>query len=527
MNRYFAKTVQTIYNLQVKNLIAKYRTNELNDEQTANEVKKIAFHAWSDFNGLLSDYRLEEILLEIGLRNIIIAERKNLSQQRRILHVVTSIWSIGGHSRIVLDWIRYDEQSEHFIFLTDQHEIPQEIAEQLKNTEIFFASKTGLIPNAQQLQDISNGYDLVILHHHPHDVVPVIAFAHPSKTPVIVYNHADHVFWLGTTVADVIVDFRVTELTEKYRHNAKSYILPFIAKESEYFDKSKLKMDLGLPNDSIVLISIGAKYKFLPHKYNYIKDIFIPVLKANKNVYLYLIGPDYDFVQNFISKEIPFNLRPMGYLSSPDKYLKAADIYIESAPIGSGVATVEMLNYGAIPLFSKCYAIEVGKTNGSGSFPSSNMNEIIPQSVRKYQEIFCNLISNQDYRTHFKNICDNSICLFSIKDWKERVENLYAIAISSTHQPKVIQKLLYCEKSKDYIEFSNSKKHRFLFLNDPYYEMYSPLYNIRLGVVKIIQMNLWFLFSPKLYGSYMSLFILNKKNIKKFVKGTFKIHSVK
>ena len=49
-----------------------------------------------------------------------------------------------------------------------------------------------------------NPYDLIMLHIHPNDVLPVYALsAGYYGPPVALFDHSDHTFWIGSSIVDV------------------------------------------------------------------------------------------------------------------------------------------------------------------------------------------------------------------------------------------------------------------------------------------------------------------------------------
>ncbi|MCK4922206.1 MAG: hypothetical protein KAS71_14235 [Bacteroidales bacterium] len=512
---FFAKTAYCIYNLQVESLLNK----DLSDEECVNEITSIASNAWINYNGLLCDFRLEELLLSIGKKNIvenpIIREKDG---NNKILHVATNVWAIGGHTRVILDWIINDNSSEHVLYLTNQDKLPEELIVDLKGIKIVFDSSQSKIEKAKKLNTFSREYDLIILYHHPNDVVPNIAFANPSSIPVVVYNHADHVFWLGTSIADCVVDIRNSNATSLLRNNSKTFTIPFLSKSPLNYEKEALKKELGIDPNSLVLLSMGAKYKFLPYNLNYIKNIIIPILKANNEIHYYLIGPDNVFVEKYITTNIPDNLIPLGYISNPEVYLKACDIYIESAPIGSGMASIDVLNYKAAPLFSKCFSIEIGKTNAVGAFPSGKIRSIVPNNKIEFRNTLTELIRDKSKRAYYVKLCEEALFEMSLNNWKERISLFYKSILKTSHNPQLIKSIVYNNDSNDFIKFTNSKKYVELFQNNPFFEFYLPLYSVPISIITLVKLNIWFIFSPKLYEHYQSLYILNKQYLKRVIK---------
>ena len=57
------------------------------------------------------------------------------------------------------------------------------------------------------LRSLSRGAAKIVLHVHMYDPVPILAYGTPSfKAPVIFFNHADHLFWIGASIADLCAD---------------------------------------------------------------------------------------------------------------------------------------------------------------------------------------------------------------------------------------------------------------------------------------------------------------------------------
>ena len=66
------------------------------------------------------------------------------------------------------------------------------------------------------------------MHTHPHDPSALIAFGTPDfKRPIILFNHADHIFWLGLSVADYVADLNSggNKITSINRGAKNSFIL--------------------------------------------------------------------------------------------------------------------------------------------------------------------------------------------------------------------------------------------------------------------------------------------------------------
>ena len=65
-------------------------------------------------------------------------------------------------------------------------------------------------------------------------MAPVLAFADKRCPPVALLNHADHIFWLGSTISDLIINQRDIGkvLSEERRFARHNTVLPIPLMES-------------------------------------------------------------------------------------------------------------------------------------------------------------------------------------------------------------------------------------------------------------------------------------------------------
>src|SRR5262249_13626191 len=130
--------------------------------------------------------------------------------RRKVLHVATWVQSVGGHTKLIANWIAHDPDSCHSLLITrgssSQREepIPPWLREAVSDNGgcLVELPPGGLLSKALSLRAVvQQDVDMVVMHHHPDDVVPVVAFATGRCPPVAILNQAHHVFWLGSSVA--------------------------------------------------------------------------------------------------------------------------------------------------------------------------------------------------------------------------------------------------------------------------------------------------------------------------------------
>ncbi len=188
--------------------------------------------------------------------------------------------------------------------------------------------------------------DIVVLHIHPSDALSVIAFGVSEGPPVIFFNHAGHSFWLGASVADVVAD--ILPWQQKItldRHGVKnSLILPIpIPRIYPVTDNKTAKEQLGLQNETIVLLTIGLEYKYSSFgDYNFI-DTMVRILKKNPQAVLFAIGPRNHGKWAEASAAVGGRIKAMGLIDATKLscFYDAADIYVDSFPLAGGISLLE------------------------------------------------------------------------------------------------------------------------------------------------------------------------------------------
>ena len=270
--------------------------------------------------------------------------------RRRVLHVATAVQGIGGHTRMIDHWVRNDRSSVHSVVVTDQGDepIPPRLREALDSTGgrfIRLPSDRTLAQKALLLRELSHGgADLVVLHHFGYDVVPIVAFAVDGGPPVALLNQGDHVFWLGSSVADTVISLRTAgaEHAAERRFSARNVVLPIpLAQPPGPAPREEARRALGIPGDQVVLLSVGRPEKYRPSgRYDFVATAG-RILERNAAAHLYVVGESADGIAPFLRSPIHDRLHFAGSMEDPSTYRAAADVYLESFPFGSQTALLE------------------------------------------------------------------------------------------------------------------------------------------------------------------------------------------
>ncbi|MGA2556277.1 MAG: hypothetical protein ABSG04_08385 [Verrucomicrobiota bacterium] len=330
-----------------------------NLEQAARWGRLAASHAAGvGYFGLLTDPVLEEMLLSIG-RSLPSSPRVRPSNtQTNYLHVLTEAYPVGGHTRFCCRWIESDSTgNRHHVLLTSQ---TQSVPNDLKHTVeqgggelTVLNAQLPLLERAGRLREIAcRRADVVVLHAHMDDPLPLIAFAVADTPPVLLVNHADHVFWLGASVADLVAEIRLSgqELTRRCRGIQGSICLPIPLKETESGSgdggrsverRKSERQRLGIPQEAVVFLTIASAYKYKPlNNYSFI-SVAQNLLERCPGAYLIAVGPTFEGPWAAASAKTGGRLIVLGVQEVVSPFHAAADIYLEGFPFGSLTSLLE------------------------------------------------------------------------------------------------------------------------------------------------------------------------------------------
>lgn len=328
--------------------------------------------------GRFADGSVENIALEIGSeldRSVDCCQRSSLevtapgSKRRRVLHVATAVRTTGGHTRTILHWIRMDRESHHTLLLTGQgpYPVPAWLVDAIVENGgrlIELPNNDSLLAKASCLRKVARtSSDVVVLHHFPDDVVPTVAFAAAGGPPVAVLNHTDHLYWLGGTVADAVINLRKIgeRLTEQRRFIGTNLLLPVpladpLAGKDRASARAVARASLGIPQDQIALVSVGRVEKYVPTETHNFFTTAAEILDQAPEATLYLVGVSESDVREKYGQVPHKRLKLIGAVEDASPYQLAADIYLEGFPFGSQTALLESIFVGvpAIPAFAPC-----------------------------------------------------------------------------------------------------------------------------------------------------------------------------
>jgi len=347
-------------------------------DATLRAVEQAASFAADYHPGRFADGTIENVALELGWRLDDLspgpasgAPFANGRSGRRVLHVTTSVLGVGGHTRMLYHWIAADRDTHHSVLVTRQGrgDVPAWLTQAVRDSggETYVLEPAlAIIDRARHLRDVAcRGADLVVLHHFASDVVPTVAFAAAAGPPVAVLNHADHQFWLGSSIADLVINLR----TAGARHTAdrrfvrRNTVMPIPLPDDAAAapSRTEARRALGLDDDAIVLLSVGRPLKYRPcGAYDFVATAN-RVLERHPRAVLLVVGETAEGIRPHLREPLHPRLLFEGTVEDPSPHRAAADVYVESFPFGSQTALLEaaMAQLPVVPAYAPLFPLLV------------------------------------------------------------------------------------------------------------------------------------------------------------------------
>ena len=317
----------------------------------------LAYLASYAHTGYYYSYELEKFFIECAQKYS--TEICTDFQEKSFLHVVTNFYKRGGHSRVVEKWIKQAPDNEiHSVVLLNQqynHDITEVLQENIKEkngTLEIFDTRLSTIDRALELRKLASKYEYIVLHTHMEDATSLIAFGTEDfKRPIIFYNHADHMFWLGLSIIDALADIRPESfVTKEKRGVIKPYYVGVPIDYSQHCNltKEKAREELNIEKNVRIVLTIGADYNFvnLPNK-SY-SNMLADFIKDKENTYIYVVGPSKQSKQWLEAcKRSNNKIKLVGkvdYNTKYFKYIAASDFILDSWPMGGGTVMIDAVS---------------------------------------------------------------------------------------------------------------------------------------------------------------------------------------
>lgn len=386
------------------------RHNEL--ETALRYASLLGSSAWLAHAGFYALPEMELALAEIAASSMpnsaILPARlpAAASDGRRMLHVVTTAYMTGGHTRLAERWMRCaPEGARQSCVLLNQEGAAyprwlEEAARASGGDFVVCPNGVSLLDKSRWLRQLASAWaDVVVLHTHPDDPVPNVAFGLPGGPPVLYVNHAAHTFWYGPNIADAVIDFREPEASmsrrRRYARRVEKIPMP-LRPRSLARDRTASKLGLGIEPHRTVLLTIASAYKFVPFAHYRFQDAVAEALRRHDDCLLLVVGvyPDDPHWQEAIAKT-DGRIRLYGLQPDLDLFYGAADLFLESFPFGSITAAMDAAMLG-IPIVLAPKPIDpvLGLVHYDGMYPK-------PLTIEEYRDRLEALMGDRKARDEY------------------------------------------------------------------------------------------------------------------------------
>ncbi|MCC0644153.1 MULTISPECIES: glycosyltransferase family protein [unclassified Clostridioides] len=399
-------------------------------------VSKVARFSVFNHTGLYSCEKCEKALLECAnnlpkVNNIKLFKKKDF-KRKRVLHVLSEVYSTGGHTKVVKNWINSDKDSVHSIVTTWQSKtLPDWLLKSVNDSGGEIISLDSIsddyLERAVALRTIAYDWaDIVILYIHMWDTIPVLAFGIDGKIPILYVNHYDSAFWLGASIADVVIDFsEVSQLvTLNKRGIEKSEILPIPLKEKELFSKSEIRKQYDLDDDVTIILTIASE-----RKYNSVNDINYfkiakMIIENTDDTIIIVVGVDTNNIYwktlNSVTND---RVLCFGTMEEIDDFYKISDIYLESFMVGSHISKLDAILYDLIPVKFKneVSPIFTNMWDFIDKFDYNNIKEVIDM-IKRYNTNEFDRNELKEKQSEIKHFVIDKHCV-EIKSYIDKIYN--------------------------------------------------------------------------------------------------------
>jgi glycosyltransferase involved in cell wall biosynthesis len=305
---------------------------------------------------------LEENLLRIAksLPLYEFVDRNRHAGPKRWLHLMDQALPYGGHTAMATRWIANDhgDNSHSVALLSQKTPVPESLVRAVDRSHgriIQADTNVSMLSQANWLRRLSfQEADVVVLHIDIWNVIVPVAFGINGGPPVLLVNHAAHIFWVGGSVVDLVLNCRGSELenhwTAAFRGMPRCATLPIPLLDSQWRNpqmripseqKAAAKRNLGLDDRAIVLLSIGAGFKYCPLGDLSFFDAAYSILTSCQQAHLFVVGPPENDDWRRLRARVGDRVQVVGRQFDMAQYLGAADVYLEGFPFGSTTAFLE------------------------------------------------------------------------------------------------------------------------------------------------------------------------------------------
>lgn len=271
--------------------------------------------------------------------------------------------------------------------------------------------------------------EIAFLHMANDDVYGNVAFYTAVKTKKYYINHGDEQFWVGTGIADYVLEFRGMGLDATVRHRGipeeRCLVNPYfpILKSTAFQG-----FEFAIPNDSFVIFSGGRFVKVYSESGKFL-DVIRIILEKYPNTFFIFAGsgdktPMLDYIEKYGLSD---RWKVIGYRSDLLEMMKNVDLYLGTYP-QSGALMAQYAAAAGTPI------VEMDTNNGGVTedmLPKLKGWTVTMNNWEEYFKRVDKLITDRDFRENFSEVLKSS--LVTEKEFQENLMEILTIQKNSVN----------------------------------------------------------------------------------------------
>lgn len=409
------------------------------------------------FNYKLYDFEVEELLEIIANRkyeksdfqaekNLIFYDSVALANSALSMQYLRVINKLGYRVIYIINSPHVSEKARELVEYVIEQKIIVEIIEKESH------SKKGI----DKIVSLINWYkpEIAFLHMANDDVYGNVAFYTAEKTKKYYINHGDEQFWVGTGIADYVLEFRGMGLDTSIRYRGipeeRCFVNPYfpILKSTEFQG-----FEFEIPDDSFVIFSGGRFVKVYSESGKFL-DVVRTILEKYPNTFFIFAGsgdkkPMLDFIEKH---DLSSRWKVIGYRSDLLSLMKNVDLYLGTYP-QSGALMAQYAAAAGTPI------VEMNTNNGGVTEDMlSKLKDwaVTMDNWDTYFERIDRLITDKEYRESFAESLKSSLVTE-----EEFQENLLEILTKQKSSANYVRRETNIElRSERLLEAENRYLHR-------------------------------------------------------------------
>src|SRR6185312_11552702 len=342
-------------------------------------------------------------------------------------------------------WLLDDSGSNHRVVTVRQGStpLPEKVTHMLSERPLQLDRLANtLLDRASSLRQQAQEADFVIVHAHPDDVVPAIALA-GQATPCIYVNHADHVFWAGSSVATLLLHLRYSGAELSVARRAVSQERSFLmnrplAPAAKGLSRTCERERLSIQAGQIVLVTAASATKYVPIDDPGLLPLLEAAVLADPRLVVLAAGPSPIGDWALARAHTGGRITALGPLQSVQGLFAAADIYVDSYPFSSLTSLLEAGSHG-LPCVSFRGHSEECAVLGADS-PHVERDISYPHTKEAFLATIRQLGDDPGVRREQGDQLRTAIQMSHGHSWGSNLENLYARAHkAASHRPEGLE----------------------------------------------------------------------------------------